>query len=629
MLFILVWNLTTWWNTTPPEVTIPYTTFLEQVHLDNVKQVLIVSDKIEGTFVKPLQWPQRAPTTAPTSPQASTPSGASSTEPAAPSLTTYRTFLTTVPAAVGDPNLLALLESHKVVVTAASPATPWFLELLVNWFPMLLLVGFLWWTGSQAAKKQAGVFGLGRSKARQYTDDQPRVSFADVAGADEAKAELQEEVDFLCHPQKYHALGARIPRGVLLVGPPGTGKTLLARAVAGEAGVPFFSLSASEFVEMFVGVGASRVRSLFEQAKAKAPAIIFIDELDAVGRHRGGGVGMTNDEREQTLNQLLVEMDGFDERHEVIVLSATNRPDVLDPALLRPGRFDRQVVVGLPDRPGREGILHIHTARLRLAPEVDLPLLARSTTGMSGADLANLCNEAALLAAQRGHDHVTMHDFTEAQDKMVLGKARSLQLDEHERRVIAYHEAGHALVAWLTPAADPVRKVTIIPRGRALGVTEQLSGEDRYNYSQTYLLARLAVMLGGRTAEEIALGDITTGAESDLAEASLLARRMVTRWGMGKLGLVTFKADQQQSFLGYEFTQGHDYSETTAAHIDQEVAEILKERHEVVHQVLTNARAQLDRLAQTLLHEETVDHETLVRVLGPRPTTSRQPVKTL
>jgi cell division protease FtsH len=321
-------------------------------------------------------------------------------------------------------------------------------------------------------------------------------------------------------------------------------------------------------------------------------------------------------------------MDGLDERHEVIVLSATNRPDVLDPALLRPGRFDRQVVVGLPDRAGREDILHIHTKKLCVAPDVDLSLLARGTTGMSGADLANLCNEAALIAAQHGHAHVTMHDFTEAQDKVVLGQPRSVQLDERERRVIAYHEAGHALVAWLTPVADPVHKVTIIPRGRTLGVTEQLPGEDRYNYNLTYLMARLAVMLGGRTAEEIAIGDITTGAESDLAEASSLARRMVTRWGMGKLGLVTFKADRQQSFLGYELTQGHDYSETTAARIDEEVAEVLKERHEVVHHILTQARAQLDRLAQTLLHEETVDYEALVRVLGPRPTMGGTPVKT-
>jgi cell division protease FtsH len=523
-----------------------------------------------------------------------------------------------VPVAVGDPNLLSVLEAHKVVVEVESPSNPWFVEVLVSWFPLVLLVGFFWWTGRQAAKNQAGLFGLGRSKARRYTSDQAKITFADVAGADEAKAELQEEVDFLRRPRKYHALGARIPRGVLLVGPPGTGKTLLARAVAGEAGVPFFSLSASEFVEMFVGVGASRVRNLFAQAKAAAPAIIFIDELDAVGRRRGAGLGTTNDEREQTLNQLLVEMDGFDERQEVIVLAATNRPDVLDPALLRPGRFDRRVVVGLPDRPGREGILRIHTRKVRLAPDVDLSRLARSTTGMSGADLANLCNEATLIATQRDHGQVTMADFEEAQDKVLLGKARSLLLDEHERRVIAYHEAGHTIVAWLTPAADPVHKVTIVPHGQALGATEQLPGEDRYNYSHSYLMSRLAVMLGGRAAEEIACGDVTTGAENDLVEATRLARRMVTRWGMGNLGLLAFKADEQQPFLGYELAQGRDYSEATAARIDQEVQHILEERHEAVHRLLTSAKEQLDQLAQTLLQEETINRDVLVRVLGPR-----------
>jgi cell division protease FtsH len=485
--------------------------------------------------------------------------------------------------------------------------------------PLLLLVLLMVWMGRQMTQGQAGVFSFGRSKARRYTGDRTEVTFEDVAGADEAKAELQEVVDFLRHPQKYHDIGARIPRGVLLVGPPGTGKTLMARAVAGEAGVPFFSISASEFVEMFVGVGASRVRDLFEQAKAAAPAIIFIDELDAVGRRRGAGVGTVNDEREQTLNQLLVEMDGFDERHEVIILAATNRPDVLDPALLRPGRFDRQVAVTLPDRQGREGILRIHTRHLPLAPDVDLGLLARTTTGFSGADLANLCNEAALNAARHNHKQVTLADFEEAVDKILLGGVRPLLLDSHERRVVAYHEAGHALVAWLTPAADPVHKVTIIPRGRALGVTEQLPGEDHYNYSREYLLARLAVMLGGRTAEEIALSDVTTGAENDLVEATRLARRMVTRWGMGNLGLVAFQADEEQPFLGYELAQGRDYSEATAARIDQEVQRLLEERHETVRSLLTDAREQLDRLVETLLQEETVDRDTLVRVLGPRP----------
>jgi cell division protease FtsH len=392
----------------------------------------------------------------------------------------------------------------------------------------------------------------------------------------------------------------------------------MARAVAGEADVPFFNLSASEFVEMFVGVGASRVRDLFEQAKASAPAIVFIDEMDAVGRRRGAGLGTVNDEREQTLNQLLVEMDGFDERHEVIILAATNRPDVLDPALLRPGRCDRQVTITLPDRRGREGILRIHTRTLRLYPDVDLALLARTTTGFSGADLANLCNEAALLAARNNREQVTMADFEEAVDKVLLGGVRPLFLDAHERRIIAYHESGHALVAWFTPDADPVHKVTIIPRGQALGVTEQLPGEDHYNYAREYLLARLAVMLGGRTAEELVLGDITTGAEKDLVEATRLARRMVTRWGMGNVGLVAFQADEEQPFLGYELAQGRDYSEYTAARIDQDVQRLLEECHETARRLLTDARDKLDNLAQALLREEVIDREELVQILGPR-----------
>jgi cell division protease FtsH len=473
--------------------------------------------------------------------------------------------------------------------------------------------------GRQAAQTQSGIFGFGRSRPRRHEGGRSEVNFSDVAGADEAKSDLEEVVDFLRHPQKYHDVGARIPRGVLLVGPPGTGKTLLARAVAGEADVPFFNISASEFVEMFVGVGASRVRDLFEQAKAAAPAIVFIDELDAVGRRRGAGLGTVNDEREQTLNQLLTEMDGFDERHEVIVVAATNRSDVLDPALLRPGRFDREVVVGLPDRPGREGILRIHTRPLRLNGDVDLPLLARTTTGFSGADLASLCNEAALTAARHDHGQVSLADFEEALDKVLLGGVRPLLLDSNERRTVAYHEAGHAVVAWLTPAADPVRKVTIIPRREALGVTQQMPDEDHYNYTRQSLLARLQVLLGGRAAEELALGEITTGAESDLVQATRLARRMVTRWGMGSLGLAAFQADEEQPFLGYELAQGRDYSEDTAARIDQDVQRLLEESHQAARDLLNGARERLDRLVQALLHEETIGGEELGHILGPRP----------
>jgi cell division protease FtsH len=473
--------------------------------------------------------------------------------------------------------------------------------------------------GRQVTQGQSGAYNFGRSRARRYSADCPEVTFDDVAGADEAKTDLQEVVDFLSHPEKYHDIGARIPRGVLLVGPPGTGKTLLGRAVAGEAGVPFFSLSGSEFVEMFVGVGASRVRDLFNQAKAAAPAIVFIDELDAVGRRRGAGMGTVNDEREQTLNQLLVEMDGFDTRQEVIILAATNRPDVLDPALLRPGRFDRHVTVELPDQKGREGILRIHTKKMHLAPEVDLRILARLTTGFSGADLANLANEAALIAARRNLPLIAMPEFEEAQDKVLLGGTRSLLLSQEQRRVVAYHEAGHALVAWLTPPADPVRKVTIIPRGRALGVTAQLPAEDHYNYSRTYLMARLAVMLGGRSAEELVIGDVTTGAENDLVEATRLARRMVTRWGMGGLGLVAFQTDDENPFLGYSLTQGQPYSDTTASLIDQEVQQLLAERHRVVQHQLLDAQKQLEALAQALLREETIDQDKIAEILGSRP----------
>jgi cell division protease FtsH len=611
LVFLVAWNVGLFRGGRPYEVDVPYSTFVAQVRAGNVERVKIVGGEISGMFVQGISVPEPDSTVAPMS------SDSPQSTPAPAAL--YTDFRTTFPEAVGDPKLMSLLEEQGVVVDVAASPSPWFTILVANGLPLLLLVGMMVWMGRRAAQNQNGLFGFGRTKARRYTGDRPQVTFDDVAGADEVKAELQEVVDFLRHPLKYHEVGARIPRGILVVGPPGTGKTLMARAVAGEAEVPFFSLSASEFVEMFVGVGASRVRDLFAQAKTAAPAIVFIDELDAVGRRRGAGLGTVNDEREQTLNQLLVEMDGFDERHEVIVLAATNRPDVLDPALLRPGRFDRQVTVGLPDRQGREGILRIHTRDLHLAPDVELGILARTTTGFSGADLANLCNEAALLAARRDHGVVTMADFEEALDKVLLGGIRPLVLDEHERRVIAYHEAGHALVAWFTPDADPVHKVTIIPRGRALGVTEQVPGEDHYNYSRSYLMARLRVMLGGRTAEEIALGDVTTGSENDLVEATRLARRMVTRWGMGNLGLLAFQADEERPFLGYELAQGRDYSEATATRIDEEIERLLEEHHESARRLLLAGREALDRLVEVLLREETVDQGTLEQILGPRP----------
>ncbi|MGH7815422.1 MAG: ATP-dependent zinc metalloprotease FtsH [Candidatus Binataceae bacterium] len=629
---LLLWNLWSTWNRTNPTADIPYSNFLGQVRANNVAKVDITGDGITGDFAQAILWPPPEAVAAATAKAQPAPASVKKPGALAPEKKTpehpmvaaeppskYTAFRTTFPQAIGDPTLMPLLESHKVEVNVTSPSSGWLSDFLLGWLPLLLLFGVFWWLSGGMSRRSSGMFGFGRTKARIYSASQPKVNFSDVAGADEAKAELQEEVDFLKHPKKYHDLGARIPRGILLVGPPGTGKTLLARAVAGEAEVPFFSINASEFVEMFVGVGASRVRDLFRQAKEAAPAIVFIDELDAVGRRRGAGVGTVNDEREQTLNQLLGALDGFDPRTEVIILAATNRPDVLDPALLRPGRFDRQVVIGLPDRTGREGILKIHTRKLRLDPGVNLGVLARGAIGMNGADLANLCNEAALTAARHNHAAVTMADFEEAQDQVRLGAAQPQLIDPSERRVIACHESGHAVVAWLTPEADPVHKVTIVPHGQALGLTQQLPGQERHNLSLSYLEARLAVLLGGRTAEEIVFGEITTGAENDLLEATRLARRMVTRWGMGKLGVVAFKTDEQQPFLGYEISQGRDYSEATAARIDAEVQHLLEAAHGQARHCLTGARGRLDRLVEALLREETIGEDELARILGPRP----------
>jgi cell division protease FtsH len=644
---LLAWNFFAWWPSQTNVVNIPYSTFLAQVRADNVSRVHIVGDDITGDFIKPLLWPQAKQKSQPGSPSASHPSAspgpsvklradsdtsgkaggaADETEGTAnPTPARYPKFRTIFPSAVGDPNLMGLLETHHVEINvSSSPGNSWFVSILVNWVPMLLLIGFFWWMAGRGSRAQSGMFGFSRMKLRRYSSEQPRVTFADVAGADEAKAELKEEVDFLANPARYHELGARIPKGVLLVGPPGTGKTLMARAVAGEAGVPFFSINASEFVEMFVGVGASRVRDLFRQAKEAAPAILFIDELDAVGRRRGAGVGTVNDEREQTLNQLLGELDGFDPRQEVIILAATNRPDVLDPALLRPGRFDREVVVGLPDRKGREAILRIHSRPMRLADDVNFATLGAMTIGLSGADLANLCNEAALAAARHRGRAISMADFEEAHDKIRLGVAHPQLIDPKERRLIAYHESGHAVVAWFSAEADPVQKVTIVPHGQALGVTEQVPGEERHNLSYSYLNARLKVMLGGRTAEEVVFGDVTTGAENDLLEATRLARRMVTRWGMGKLGLVAFRVDEQQPFLGYELAQRPDYSEATAAEIDLEVRELLEKSHELVRRQLGEHRHYLDLLVEALLEEETVGLDRLKQILGPRPQADNQ-----
>ena len=610
---LLIWNGLNFWPKAPSQAPITYSEFTEQLKTNNVKRVYIDGDKITGAFEAPILWPPEGEEDqAATEPQVSF--FRKQTK-----LAEYKEFSTVFPQEIGDPNLLSLLEKHAVKVEVKSLSSNKFLTLILSWLPLALLFIFFIWMSSNIAGGRNGAFKFGQSKPRRYSGDETKITFDDVAGVEEAKTQLQQEVDFLRNPKKYHDIGARIPRGVLLMGPPGTGKTLLAKALAGEASVPFFSISASEFVEMFVGVGASRVRDLFKQAKESAPSILFIDELDAVARRRGAGMGTVNDEREQTLNQLLVAMDGFDEREEVIVLAATNRPDVLDPALLRPGRFDRQVVLGLPDLIGREEILKIHTRKLKLKSEVDIKLLSRSTTGMSGADLANLCNEAAIVAARDNHNEVAKSDFEEALDKIRLGEKRQILLNQNQKRAIAYHEAGHAIVAWFTPEADEVHKVTIIPRGQALGVTEQLPGQEQYNYSRSYLVARIQVMLGGRTAEELALGEITTGAENDLIEATQLSRRMVTRWGMGELGLIAFKTDEEHPFLGYELARGKDYSEETASSIDRDIRRLLDESHSEVRKLLSDKREKLDSLAQALLEEETIGKEQLIKILGTYP----------
>jgi cell division protease FtsH len=651
LAILLVWNFTGLFSRSsePRVVTLPYSVFIDQVEHDNVSVVRIAGSKIGGSFKQPVSWPPPAQLPADSSsavksqakPAAASPApgetGKQSAKTAAGEFlrkppadwplgsathlkpADYEAFITTFPETVGDPRLVSLLETHGVQITADQPGSHWLSTLLMNVVPLALLMGYFWWMGRRAMHQQSSIFGIRNSNARRFDAEHARESFDDVAGADAAKQQLQEEVDFLRNPGKYHSLGARIPRGVLLVGPPGTGKTLMARAVAGEAGVPFFSISGSEFVEMFVGVGASRVRDAFQQAKQAAPAILFVDELDAVGRRRGAGLGMVNDEREQTLNQMLVEMDGFDSREKVIVIAATNRPDVLDPALLRPGRFDRQVVVDLPDAQGRKGILRIHTHQIKLSEDVDLDVIASITIGMSGAQLASLCNEAALLAARDGHDRVQHADFEAALDKLVLGDIRPLVLNEETRRVIAYHEGGHALVAWLTADADPVHKVTIVPHGQALGVTEQRPGSDQYNLPRSYLLARMAVLLGGRVAEELVTGDVTTGAENDLLEATRLARHMVTVWGMSELGLAAYHSSSADRFLGYELGRERAYSENTAADIDREVNRLLDERHQTVTALLKRERDKLDRLANHLLAHEIANTAQLVELLGPRP----------
>ncbi|MCW5658707.1 MAG: ATP-dependent zinc metalloprotease FtsH [Burkholderiaceae bacterium] len=600
-------------------VTVPYTVFKEQVAKGNVKAIYSQGVSIEGKFTTPVPWPpangQAARDDTPLwrAPAASQPS-----QPAA-------TFNTTLPAFV-DEGLERFLIDHQVEISAVPIRTGsgWG-TLLLGFGPALLIIGFYVWLyrrATQGGGLGGGMMGIGKSKARRYDQEvENRVTFAEVAGIDEAENELVEVVDFLKDPGKYTRLGGTAPKGVLLIGAPGTGKTLLARAVAGEAGVPFFSLSAAEFVEMIVGVGAARVRDLFKQARESAPAIIFIDEIDSIGRARGptaiGGVG----EQEQTLNQILTEMDGFSGREGIIVLAATNQPDVLDRALLRPGRFDRRVVVNLPDKNGRQAILRVHTRKVPLAADVDLSALALSTPGLSGADLKNLVNEAALLAARRERNQVHHKDFVDALEKIVLGPERPLLLSPEDRERIAYHESGHAVLALLVPGADPVHRVTIVPRGQALGVTYQRPQTDRYNYPEGYLRARIIGMLGGRAAEEVVYGTKTTGAESDIEQATQLARNMVTRWGMSdKLGMVQL-APRDNPYLGAAgaWAGSKPFSDQTAREIDAEVHGIIQQCHDEAKALLVQHRAALDQLVEALLARETLDEHEILQVTGLPP----------
>jgi len=584
-------------------ITVPYSFFKEQVDAGRVETVTFQGAQARGTFTASTKYP---------------PDGDRLLLEGVNQVQSNRFVTTLLP--IEDPTLAPLLTEKGVTVNSQSNEQSPLLLILLNFAPFLLILGFFIWSARRAQGQAGNIFGFGRTQAREYTVERPQVTFADVAGQDAAKKELVEIVDFLKEPDKYIALGARIPRGVLLVGPPGTGKTLMARAVAGEASVAFFSISASEFVEMFVGVGASRVRDLFKKAKDAAPSIVFIDEIDAVGRQRGTGLGGGNDEREQTLNQLLSEMDGFDQTESVIVMAATNRPDVLDPALLRPGRFDRQVTVGLPDRTGRENILKIHTKGKPLDADVNITDLSKATIGFSGADLSNLANEAALNAARRNAKRISQRDFLDAFDRIVLGTESPPLSNEQERKVVAYHEAGHALVGALTPNANPVFKVTIVPRGQALGVTASLPDDDRRNYSKEFLVAQLHVLLGGRAAEEVAIGEITTGASSDLRRVTDMAHRMVAEFGMSEtIGPLNFGDNDRQPFLGYSLSQGRNYSEATAGRIDAEVRRIVDDAYAHTLNLLRENQSKLDLLAKELLENEIVEGSKVYEIVGRGP----------
>ena len=579
---VLIWNFSTQFQT--GDNVVSFSEFLQMVEAGQVETVTLTGNEVTGTRVG--------------------------------SRDTFRTFAP--PQYEGLVN--TLVERDIAVSAKADTGSPW-ATLLYTWAPILLILGFWLFFMRQVQSGGNKALSFAKSRAKLSSSTEKKVTFKDVAGVDEPKDELQEIIDFLREPQKFQKLGGRIPKGVLLMGPPGTGKTLLARAVAGEANVPFFSISGSDFVEMFVGVGASRVRDLFEQGKKNAPCIVFIDEIDAVGRHRGAGLGGGHDEREQTLNQLLVEMDGFESNEGVILVAATNRPDVLDPALLRPGRFDRRIVVNRPDVKGREGILGVHTRKIPLSDDVEIRVVARGTSGFSGADLSNLVNEAALNAARYNQKLVMMQDFEFARDKVLMGsERRSLIINDEEKQITAIHEAGHALLTVLLPHADPIHKVTIIPRGMALGVTQQLPEDDKHNYDRAYLNDQIAILLGGRLAEELTNGNVTTGAGNDLDRATDLARKMVCEWGMSDvIGPLTFGKKEEQVFLGRDISQSQDYSEGTATHIDEEVKRIVTDNYERAKKELEEHKKELVRIAEELLVREVLDGEQVKRIARGLP----------
>ncbi len=592
-------------------VDISYSEFKNQIKARNVTEVTISGQDITGRFREDLD-----------------------TSPDRQKEIPEHSRFSTVKPALDDPQLMTILEEEGVIVNAEKEDGSWLSTLLIVSVPWILIFGYFFYLGRKAKGQMRGLgggspfLGVGKSRAKRYTKTMSKVTFNDVAGLNNAKQDMEEIVDFLKEPKKYMKLGADIPKGILLVGAPGTGKTLMARATAGEANVPFFSISGSEFIEMFVGVGASRVRDMFATAKKEAPSIIFIDELDSVGRARGTGLGGGHDEREQTLNQILSEMDGFVPHQSVIVLSATNRPDVLDPALTRPGRFDRQITLDMPHKESRQKILQIHTRKVPLDKNVDLENLAARTVGFSGADLKNLVNEAALLAARQDKKSVSDEDFYRARDKILLGHKREEMLSEEEKRIIAYHEAGHALVAKLTPNTDPLHKVTIIPRSHSLGATEQAPEEDKFNYTRDYMLKRISIILGGRAAEKLIFKDVSNGAADDLKKVTKLARQMVTQWGMSdRIGPVTFSLGEEHLFLGREMAKSKDFSEETARIIDEEIREIISKQEENARKLLMENKDKLNRLAEELLKKETLDNQDVERILKSKSRSNKKSSK--